>query len=171
MENPALIVVDVQYGLFIRETPIYREEVLLRNINDLLDKAHTAKIPVYFIQHCSERLVENSVEWQLHSTLKVEDKDTLIIKRYPNTFQQTNFINELDKRKITQLVITGIWTHNCVQATCKGAIELGYKVILVQDGHSRDGKEKEAEKSIAMWNKRLQNAGVILKGTSQIEFT
>ncbi|MFX1487015.1 MAG: cysteine hydrolase family protein, partial [Promethearchaeota archaeon] len=166
-----LVVVDVQYGLFIRSTPIYKENQLLRNINHLIDGAHFAHIPVFFIQHCSSRLVEDSVEWQLHPELKVDDNDTFIVKEKPNAFENTNLKKELDARKINQLVIVGIWTHNCVQATCRGAKELGYEVILVRDGHSRDGLEKLAKKSIESWNRRLNEAGVTLKLTDEIDFS
>ncbi|MFX0069410.1 MAG: isochorismatase family protein [Candidatus Hodarchaeota archaeon] len=169
-ENTALIVVDVQYGLFIRPTPIYKENELLRNINYLVENAHSAHIPVFFIQHCSPRLVEDSVEWQLHPRLKVDDNDTFIVKKEPNAFKNTNLKKELDTRKIDHLVIVGIWTHNCVQATCRGAKKLGYEVILVRDGHSRDGPEKLAKKSIESWNRRLNEAGVTLKLTDEIDF-
>jgi nicotinamidase-related amidase len=92
------------------------------------------------------------------------------VKRQPNAFKNTNLKKELDRKKITQLVIVGIWTHNCVQATCRGAKKLGYKVILVRDGHSRDGSEKLAKKSIDSWNRRLNRGGVTLKFTDEIDF-
>ncbi len=169
-KNTALVVIDVQYGLFIRETPIYKEHELLGNINDLIDHARSADIPVLFIQHCSQRLIEDSAEWQLHPRLKADDNTTFIVKRHPNAFKHTDLKKELDRRKISQLVIVGIWTHNCVQATCRGAKKLGYKVILVRDGHSRDGGDKIAKKSIDSWNRRLNSEGVSLKFTDEIDF-
>ena len=169
-ENTALLVIDVQYGLFIRETPIYKENELLRNINDLIDSARSASIPVFFIQHSSVRLMEDSAEWQLHPRLRVDDNDTFIFKRKPNAFKSTNLKDELDVRKIRKLVIVGIWTHNCVQATCRGAKDLGYEVILVRDGHSRDGEEEYAKKSIESWNRRLSKSGVKLLYSDQISF-
>ncbi|MHA2328997.1 MAG: isochorismatase family protein, partial [Candidatus Hodarchaeales archaeon] len=163
-------VVDVQYGLFIRETPIYKEHELLRKINHLIDNAHSTNVPVVFIQHISERLMENSDEWQLHPKLRANDNDTFIVKNKPNAFTNTNLKTELESKRINQLVIVGIWTHNCVQATCKGAKKLGYDVILVRDGHSRDGSEKQAKKSIESWNQSLSNSGVELKFTDEINF-
>ena len=169
-ENTALVVVDVQYGLFIRETSIFKEHELLANINDLIENARSANIPIIFIQHCSKRLIEDSIEWQLHPSLKADDNDIFVIKRKPNAFKNTLLKKELDSRKIKKLVIVGIWTHNCVQATCKGAKTLGYKVILVRDAHSRDGNEELAKKSIESWNERLSRRGVSLKFTDEINF-
>jgi len=38
----ALLVIDVQQGLFERPTPLYQAEALVKNINLLIDKARRA---------------------------------------------------------------------------------------------------------------------------------
>ncbi|MHA2225984.1 MAG: isochorismatase family protein [Candidatus Hodarchaeales archaeon] len=170
-ENTALIVVDVQYGLFIREIPIYEEKALIMNINNLIEKAHTENIPVFFIQHCSARLKEGTSEWDFHPKLEVNKEiDDFITKTKPNSFLRTPLKNKLDVLNITKLVIVGIWTHNCVQATCKGAKKLGYEVILVRDGHSLGEDTESAKKSIESWNKRLSSGVVELKYSKEIDF-
>ncbi|MFX0114485.1 MAG: isochorismatase family protein [Candidatus Hodarchaeota archaeon] len=108
LENTALAGVDAQYRLFIRETPIYKEDELLRKINGLIDDAHSASIPAFDIQHCIRRLIEDSVEWQLHPRLKADENHTFIIKRERNAFHRINLKEELDRRKINQLMILGI---------------------------------------------------------------
>jgi hypothetical protein len=40
--RPALLVIDVQKGLFEHETPIYEADRLLANIQMLIDRAHAA---------------------------------------------------------------------------------------------------------------------------------
>jgi len=169
-DNTALIVVDVQFGLFTRETPIYMADELIKNINTLINRAYSAKVPVFFIQHCSERLKQGSNEWQLHSKLQFSDDDTFITKTKPNSFFGTSLKKELDVRQIKKVVIVGVWTHNCVQATCKGAKRLGYEVILVKDGHSRDGEEIVAMNSIESWNEELSKGIVELMLTHEIDF-
>ena len=106
----------------------------------------------------------------LHPKLNVDDNDLYIGKREPNAFIGTNLKKELDSRKLKKLVIVGIWTHNCVQATCKGAKKLDYDVILVRDGHSQGGSEKEAKKSIESWNSQLSKEGIKLIYTNEINF-
>ncbi|MFX0050836.1 MAG: cysteine hydrolase family protein [Candidatus Hermodarchaeota archaeon] len=169
-DNTALIVIDVQLGLFTRETPIYNADDLIKNINTLINRAHSTKVPVFFIQHSSPRLKQGSNEWQFHPKLQVSDNDTFIMKTKPNSFFGTNLKDELDAREITKVVIVGIWTHNCVQATCKGAKRLGYEVILVKDGHSRDGEEIVAMNSIESWNEELSKGIVELMMTHEIRF-
>jgi nicotinamidase-related amidase len=67
-----------------------------------------------------------------------------------------------------RLVITGLVTHGCVKATCIGAKDLGYKVVLVRDGHSN--YRKDAAKIIEEWNQRLGDGGVELLSTHEISF-
>ncbi|MFX0174082.1 MAG: isochorismatase family cysteine hydrolase [Candidatus Hodarchaeota archaeon] len=166
-ENTALIVVDVQIGLFQRDTPIFKEQTILENINRLEDYAHSINIPVIYIQHANEStLVERSDEWQLHPRLKKEYKDLLIHKRHPNTFKETNFKQELEVRNIKQLVIVGALTDNCVSATCIGGKKLGYMVILVSDAHST--YSKPAPEIIEKKHNKLKNLGIYLKSTDEI---
>ncbi|MHA2202716.1 MAG: cysteine hydrolase family protein [Candidatus Hodarchaeales archaeon] len=166
-ENTALIVVDVQIGLFQRKTPIFKEQMILENINRLEGYARSINIPIIYIQHSNKStLVEGADEWQLHPRLQKEHNDLLIHKRYPNTFKETNFKQELEARNIKQLIIVGTLTDNCVSATCIGGKELGYEVILVTDAHSTFSEP--APQIIEKWHEKLKNLSIVLKSTEEI---
>ena len=66
----ALLVIDVQKGLFKKSTPIYKAEQLLRNINTLIRHAEHAGAPVVYIQHANKMLVEGTDDWELHPELE-----------------------------------------------------------------------------------------------------
>ena len=66
------------------------------------------------------------------------------------------------------MVVTGLVTQGCVRATCLGAKKLGYKVILVSDGHST--YHKQAAHLIAEWNQKLSAGTVELQEAREIEF-
>ena len=166
-KNSALIVIDVQTGLFQRKTPIYKEQELLNNINSLERYVRSINIPVIYIQHSNgSTLVKGSNEWQLHHRLQKEESDLLIHKRHPNTFKETNFKKELEARGIEQLVIVGTLTDNCVSATCIGASELGYKVIVATDAHSTFSEP--APEIIERCHKQLKERRVLLKTTKEL---
>lgn len=166
-ENTALVVIDVQIGLFQRQKPIFKKQELLKNINDLENYFRSINIPIIYIQHKNNStLVEGSDEWQLHPRLQKNESDLLIHKCYPNTFKETNFREELTTRDINQLVIVGTLTDNCVSATCIGAKKLGYQVILVTDAHSTFSDP--APIIIAEWHDRLRSQDVVLKTTSDL---
>jgi len=165
----ALLVIDVQQGLFKKSTPIYNAEALLQNINTLAEHAHTAGVPVFYIQHSDKRsLVEGSDDWQLHAELRPLDRDVLLMKTHPNAFEETALDEALEFRNIGRLVVAGLVTHGCVRATCQGARELGYAVTLVKDAHS--SFSKDAAHLIEECHGKLSAAGVELKTTSELAF-
>ena len=166
----ALLVIDVQQGLFTKSTPIYNAGQLLGNINLLVERAHRAGVPVYYIQHSDERnLVKNSQDWQLHSQIHPQQIDYIVHKCHGNAFEDTNLGELLRSLNITSLVITGLVTHGCVKATVIGARQLGYQVTLAADGHS--SYSKDAAQLIDKWNLKLSELEVELIPTSEITFS
>jgi len=165
----ALLIIDVQRGLFVKSTPIYKADELLKNIGTLVDRAHRAGAPVFYVQHSDKRaLVKGSDDWQLHPDLHPLDTDHIVHKQHGNAFEDTHLGQELKARNIGSLVVTGLVTHGCVKATCLGAKELGYRVILAQDGHSNFSKQ--AAKLVEEWNQKLSKAKIELRPTREIKF-
>jgi nicotinamidase-related amidase len=168
-ENVALIVIDVQKGLFHRAHPIYKADELLENINNLVNRSHESGVPVYYIQHANDSsLVEGSEAWELHPEIQPEDADVIIHKQYGSAFQDTPLGEELTEKGVGKIVVTGLVTHGCVRATSLDALRLGYKVVLVEDGHSNFNKN--AVKYIKKWNKVLQRNGAELLTTDEVQF-
>jgi nicotinamidase-related amidase len=167
--HTALLVIDVQQGLFKKSSPIYKAEELLDKIDLLVDWAHVHGVPVFYIQHSDSRaLVKGSHDWQLHPDLHPQRMDYLIHKQHGNAFEDTSLDAVLKSKKISSLIIMGLVTHGCVKATCLGARELGYSVTLIEDGHS--SYSKDAARLIEEWNQKLSAQGCDLKPATEIDF-
>ena len=165
--NTALLVIDVQNGLFSRPTRIYKAQQLLENINCLCDQFAQKDGTVFFIQHSNQKLlIKDSEAWQFHPELKVDEKDLVIHKTHGNAFEETELKDELDARGINNLVITGLVTNGCVKATSIGGHDLGYRVVLVEDGHST--YIKTAPRLIKEWNRKLGQEIAEVHPTSEI---
>jgi nicotinamidase-related amidase len=165
----ALLVVDVQKGLFAKSTSIYHADQLLDNICSLIDRAHRSSVPVFFIQHSTKNnLIEGSDDWFLHPRLIPQAADQVIQKHHGSAFEDTSLGRELEARDIGTIVVTGLVTHGCVKATCLDAHRIGYRVILARDGHSNF--HKQAEQVIAEWNEKLSDGIVDLRPTEDIDF-
>jgi len=167
--NVALLVIDVQRGLFDKPTPIYHAAQLLDNLDVLIQGTRAAGVPVFFIQHASAAgLPEGSDAWRLHERLQPLPREPVVGKRHGNAFEDTLLREDLDKLHVQTVVICGLVTHGCVKATCQGALELGYQVVLVSDGHS--SYSKDAGKLITEWNDKLGKAGALLLATGELDF-
>ncbi len=165
----ALLVIDVQQGLFRKSTPIYHAQELLAHIDALVAAAHAAGTLVVYVQHASDKVLPwGSDDWQLHPRLHPTGADLIVHKQHGDAFEATTLQEELAARGIHSLVITGLVTHGCVKATCLGARERGYAVVLVADGHS--SYSKDAARLIEEWHTKLHAAGVTVTPVEAISF-
>jgi nicotinamidase-related amidase len=167
--NTALLIIDVQRDLFEKSTPVYRGDPVLKNVNALVDRAHAAGAPVFYVQHSTKTtLLESSSGWQLHPALKPRKTDHLIRKHHGNAFEDTCLKDDLDILHVSTVVVVGLITDGCVQATCKGAHALGYDVTLAQDAHSTNSAG--SEQIIDKWNTKLSQGVVRLQATADVDF-
>ena len=120
-------------------------------------------------QHSNHNLAPGSGDWEFHPDLLTNKADIVIPKTHGNAFHETNLKEKLESHGIRNLVITGLVTNGCVRATSIAGHELGYRVILVEDGHS--SYIKGAAKLIRDWNHKLSEEIVDLYPTSEISFS
>lgn len=133
--NAAVVVVDVQNGVV--EGALRRDEVIA-NINDLVERARAAQVPVVWVQHQSEELPEGSERWRYVPELQMADGEALVHKRYGDSFEDTTLEQELAERGVGRLIIAGAQTDACVRSTLHGAFTRGYDTTLVGDAHTTE---------------------------------
>ncbi|WP_144569681.1 cysteine hydrolase family protein [Bacillus pseudomycoides] len=151
MTKKALLVIDVQKGMFQEGNVVHKGDRLLQNLNELLAKARSKEIPIFYIQHnapVGKPLEYGTNGWKIHPEITPTKKDVIIQKSTPDSFFNTSLEDELKKQGIEHLFITGIQTEACVDTTCRRAFSMGYKVTLVSDTHSTWDSEEITAKQI-----------------------
>jgi nicotinamidase-related amidase len=170
----ALIIIDIQLGMFEGSEVLFKRKELLETIINLITKARFSKTPILFIQHNGEDdspIYPNSSGWEIHPLIQLSENDIVIPKNHPDAFQNTELQGELESRGISKLVIAGLQTEYCIDTTCRRAYSLGYKVILIKDGHSTyDTEYLDAEKIIIHHNQVLSNWFVTLTAANDVQF-
>ena len=154
----ALLIIDVQHALCIGEYECFEIKRVIDTINDLSARARMAGIPVILIQHEEEGgLLQHGGEgWQLADGLETSPEDLRVRKTTADSFYQTHLHEHAAKLDVERLIICGLQTDYCVNATVRQAIKLGYDVVLVADAHSTvDNGTMSAEDIIAEHNKDL----------------
>lgn len=139
MKNKALLVIDVQNGMFLEGEEVFNGNRLLQGIKELIKQVRSANMPVLYIQHNESAgyPLENGTHgWEIHSDISPEEGDIIIQKTTPDSFLKTTLEQELKGKKIEHLYLVGIQTEVCVDTTCRSAFSKGYKVTLVSDLHS-----------------------------------
>ncbi|VVO51386.1 cysteine hydrolase family protein [Pseudomonas fluorescens] len=154
----ALLIIDVQQALCAGEEECFEINRVIENINHMSIRARIAGVPVVFIQHeeVNGPLVHGTAGWQLAKGLETEPEDIRVRKTTPDSFYQTHLGNLLPKEDYERLIICGLQTDNCINATVRQALKLGYDVVLAADAHSTvDNGNLSAEDIIAEHNKDL----------------
>ena len=138
----ALLVIDVQRGLFDDEPRPYEADAVVDRINTLTERARSMRTPVVFVQHerKSGSLEFGSESWQLERRLVVKDDDVKLRKTTPDSFLRTELSALLEGWGTEQVVICGYASEFCVDTTTRRAAALGYPVILVADAHTTHDK-------------------------------
>ena len=163
-DGTALLVVDVQVAVVSGVEgikPAYRERETLAKIGELLGKARAAKAPVVYVQHEEPQwppMNAGSDGWQVHPAVAPGPGDPIVHKRASDSFYGTPLRNELDRLGVTRLVICGLETEMCVDATARRALSLAYDVVLAADAHTtHDGAVLTADRIVAHSNATLAN--------------
>ena len=104
----------------------------------LLSFFRERKLPVFHIQHVATRpgatfFLPNTPGVEFYPGVKPLAGETVIQKHFPNGFRETDLLQHLQGENIQQLVVTGMMTHMCVDATTRAATDYGYECLIVQD--------------------------------------
>ena len=70
---------------------------------------------------------------QIHPEVQPLGDETIIQKHHPNSFRDTPLLEHLRQRSIERLVICGMMTHMCVDATTRAASDFGFECQVAQD--------------------------------------
>jgi nicotinamidase-related amidase len=154
----ALLIIDVQRLLCVGEYECFEIKRVIDLINGLSARARVAGIPVILIQHEEKDslLQQGSEGWQLAESLDTSTHDLRVRKTSQDSFYQTPLLQMLQRRDVERLIICGLQTDYCVNATVRQALKLGYDVVLAADAHSTvDTDNMAADDIIAEHNTRL----------------
>jgi len=70
--------------------------------------------------------------------------EALIQKKYNSSFEQTSLESELASLGATHIVLAGAATNWCIRATAYGALDRGYDLTLVGDGHTTESMQLDS---------------------------
>lgn len=135
----ALILIDIQNDYFEggNNVLVNAEEASLKAQN-ILKYFRSEGLEIIHIKHLSNRegatfFLPNTFGAEIHNNVLPIENETIIIKHYPNSFIETRLNLYLQEKGITELIICGMMTSMCVDATTRAAKDLGYSCTVIAD--------------------------------------
>ena len=137
--NTALLVIDIQKDYFPGgKMELVEPLAAAHNARDLLQCFREHDLLHVHIQHVSNRpgatfFLPGDRGTDIHDAVAHFEGEPLVIKHHPNAFRGTHLSELLKARSIERLIITGMMTHMCVDATSRAAVDFGYQIIVAED--------------------------------------
>jgi nicotinamidase-related amidase len=135
----ALLVIDIQNDYFEGgKYPLVNPLAAAKKAYELLQCFREHGGRHVHIQHISLKpdaafFVKGDIGSDIHDSVAHFEGEPIVYKHHPNSFRETNLLEMLKEWGVERVVITGMMTHMCVDATARAAADFGFQVIVAED--------------------------------------
>ena len=132
-----LIVIDVQKG--ITDERLYDFDRFIKNVTSIIDVARKNNVEVIYVQHDDGPGTGFSFgdkDFEIADQVAPKENEKIFIKTINSCFGNNDLANYLRESKEKDLMIVGLQTNFCIDASVKSAFERGYKVIIPKGTNS-----------------------------------
>ncbi len=171
-----LLVVDVQKG--ITDNRLYAYDAFISNIKKLIDSARKNNVEVIYVQHDDGPGTGFSIgdkDFEIADQVVPGKDEKVFIKIINSCFGNADLAEYLKQSGEKELMVIGLQTNFCIDATVKSAFERGYKVIIPEGTNSTfDNDYMDAETTYKyynemMWPKRFAECVTMENAIDMIE--
>ena len=150
-----LLVVDMQKAL-TEDGELYDAEAFMdRNIR-LIEAARKNNVEVIFVQHDAGEGSGFSVgdeDFEIDPRVAPKDGEKVFVKTINSCFGNTDFKAYVEQQEDKRLMVIGLQTNYCIDATVKSAFERGFDVIVPEGTNSTfDNNYMTGETTVAYYN-------------------
>lgn len=94
--------------------------------------------PLVHIQHLANRpgapfFLPDTQGVNIQPNVAPQAGEVILQKHFPNSFRDTSLLQHLREKQVNELVVAGMMTHMCVDATVRAAFDYGFQVTVVHD--------------------------------------
>lgn len=156
-----LLVIDTQK--LITNEKLYMFHTFVSNVKEIINKARENKIEVIYVRHDDGdrgELVKGTEGFEIYEEFKPLKGEKIFDKNFNSAFKGTGLLEYLKIKGENEIIIVGLQTDYCIDATIKCGFEHGFHIIVPAHANTTvDNEFMTAEESYKyhnefMWNGR-----------------
>ncbi|MGL4605849.1 MAG: cysteine hydrolase family protein [Eubacteriaceae bacterium] len=154
-----LLVVDTQDLIMTEKQYLYNN--FIQNVSKLISTARQRNTEVIYIRHDDGTELTVDVNgFEIFNQFAPNDNEKIFDKNFNSAFRNTGLIDYLVEKQETHIMVVGLQTDYCIDATIKCGFEHGYKMIVpaecntTVDNDFMTGEQSYKYYNQKMWNKR-----------------
>ena len=149
-----LLVIDMQKGLV--DEDLYAFDTFMERTARLVDSARKNNVEVIFVQHDAGPDSGMSIgdeAFEIIDQIAPIEGEKVFVKTINSCFGNKDFKQYLKRQTDKRLMIIGLQTNYCIDATVKSAFERGYDVIIPEGTNSTfDNDYMSGETTVRYYN-------------------
>lgn len=149
-----LLVIDAQ--IWLTEKELYNYEKFVNGTKSVIEAARENDIEVIYVQHDNgpgTGFSKNDAEFEINKEFYPCEGEKRYVKTVSSAFQGTGLKEYLKDKDEDTVVIVGLLTNFCMDATIKSAFEMGLKVIVPEGTNTTfDNPYMDKEKTYKYYN-------------------
>ena len=155
-----LLVVDTQKA--IANSRLYQFDVFESHVRKLINKARHNDIEVIFVRHddgVENELTKGNNGFEIYEGFQHVDGEIIFDRNANSSFKDTGLLEYLKKKEEKTIIIVGLQTDYCIDATIKAGFEHGFKMLVPENTNSTfDNQFMTAEQTYRYYNEFIWNS-------------
>ncbi len=171
-----LLVIDIQKG--ITDSRLYNFEGFIKETKRVIDAARTNNVEVIYVQHDDgpgTGFSVGDVDFEIADQVVPDQAEKIYYKTINTCFGNKELAQYLQEQEDKQLMIVGLQTNFCIDASVKSAFERGFQVIIPAgtnstfDNDYMDGETTYRYYNEMMWPERFAQCVSVEEAIAMME--
>ena len=154
-----LLVIDTQKALMNSE--LFEFELFKSSVVKLIDIARKNEIEVIFVRHNEGdygELSKGKSGFEIYEEFTPKENELIFDKTFNSAFKGTGLNVYLNRKGVSDVIVVGLQTDYCIDATIKAGFELGYRMIVPAYANSTfDNQYLSSDETYSYYNEFIWN--------------
>lgn len=150
-----LLIIDVQKMIVTEE--LYAFDDFVDHVVKLILSARQRGNEIIYVRHDDgAELTKGARGFEIYSRFSPQSNEKILDKHFNSAFRNTGLLDYLNGKGETQIMIVGLQTEYCIDASVKCGFEHGYQIIVPAYCNTTvDNDFMTAEQSYKYYNEKI----------------